>query len=265
VLSAAQAYVLQGPHIVELMIEEIGQADSLKIDQKVIFYNPETGAPTAEITETVAYGFPDRFRSEIRSAEIERIHVVQGGQAITVTDRVITADYESTYDYYKDLFLYNTRPLLTERLFDLGVEVTYSSLGRYKGRIAYVVGAQYPDESVPQVWFDKQNFRPFRWIISSRYGQITLDTVEFQYLGWRQYDGFWYPSRIEFYQNDRLTRLILVQRVQVNAALAPGQFNVRNLRSQYPEGGPLLPERYEGGDSDEVRQTLENFNKILEP
>ena len=35
----AQPYVLQGPHIIELMTEKLGQAQSLSVSQRVIFYN----------------------------------------------------------------------------------------------------------------------------------------------------------------------------------------------------------------------------------
>ena len=35
----AFAFVLQGEHILELMVEKLGQAESLYITQKVIFYN----------------------------------------------------------------------------------------------------------------------------------------------------------------------------------------------------------------------------------
>jgi hypothetical protein len=34
-----QPYVLQGPHIIELMTEKLGQAQSLSVSQRVIFYN----------------------------------------------------------------------------------------------------------------------------------------------------------------------------------------------------------------------------------
>ena len=34
-----QPYVLQGPHIIQLMTEKLGQAQSLSVSQRVIFYN----------------------------------------------------------------------------------------------------------------------------------------------------------------------------------------------------------------------------------
>lgn len=264
-IPVAQTYVLQGPHILDLMLEEIGQANRLRISQKLIIYDPDSGERSAEFDETVLYLFPGGFRSEIDSPQIQRIHVVRGADALTVIDRAVSADRESSYDFYKDIFLYNSRPLLTERLFDLGVDVSVSSLGRYKGRVAYVIGAQYPDESVPQVWFDKKTFKPFRWILSSQIGQLTLDTVEVQYLGWRKFQEIWYPTRIEFFQNELLTRVILIERIEVDPDLSAQAFNINYLKSLYPQSGPILPDRNENEDSNEIRRTLENFNKITEP
>ena len=265
IVPSAQPYVLQGPHILDLMLSEIGQAQSLRVTQKVFFYDPDTGEESAEFDETVMYLFPDRYRSEIDSQEIQHIHVVRGADSLTIIDRAVTANQESTYDFYKDLFLYNSRPLLTERLLDLGVDVTISSLGRFKGRAAYIIGAQYPDESVPQVWFDKKTFKPFRWILSSQTGQLSLNTVEVRYFGWRKVQDIWYPSRIEFFQNELLTRVIVIDRIEVNPPLSPREFNLDYLKATYPQGGPILPDRYEDDDTSEIRKTLENFNKITEP
>jgi len=44
----AFAFVLQGEHILELMVEKLGQAESLFITQKVIFYNISTPSVAAD-------------------------------------------------------------------------------------------------------------------------------------------------------------------------------------------------------------------------
>ena len=37
--------------------------------------------------------------------------------------------------------------MLSERLSDLGVDISISSLGKFEGQPAFVVGAEYPDET----------------------------------------------------------------------------------------------------------------------
>ena len=63
----AGAYVLEGPHILELTAQAMGRLTSLKINQKLLIY-PQTPdmAPSA-LDETVFYVMPQRFRSDIAS------------------------------------------------------------------------------------------------------------------------------------------------------------------------------------------------------
>jgi len=180
--SPVQAYVLQGPHIIDLMIEQLGEAKSLYVTQGVIFYrlvsqtdidtdetkeeyqaldNAGTDLPAdqgAQLDETVASEemlqleetlrcfFPLAFRSDAKSSESERIHVVSGDRSITIVDGGIVPTVANRFDLYKDIFLYRTREDLSERLLQLGVDVSISSLGRFEGEISLVLGAVYPDE-----------------------------------------------------------------------------------------------------------------------
>jgi hypothetical protein len=112
------------------------------------------------------------FRSDILSENTQKIHVVSKGRELTIIDGKIADDFQSVFDIYKDLILYRSRILLQKRLDMLGVDGSISSLGRFRGKIAYIVGAQYPDESASQVWLNKDTFRPIRWIMNGS-GLIT--------------------------------------------------------------------------------------------
>ena len=238
----ASAYVLHGKHILELMAGKIGQAKSLFISQKVFFYfiappsqivepgaeagtaTPEfetsnIGTDTAvatpaenaltpdvvEMDESLRYLISEAFRSDIVTDDNQRIHVFANGESLTIIGGAVRATSHSRFDLYKDVLLFRTRPELVDRLSRLGVDVSISSLGRFEGRIAYVIGAQYPDESVDQLWVDHTNFRPLRWIIVNGTGGFSSNPLDVRYLDWWQLDGgFWYPARIEFYQNNQL-------------------------------------------------------------
>jgi hypothetical protein len=52
----AAAFVLQGQHILELMTEKLGQAQSLFISQKVVFYNIGEQPAAVEESEAAAGG-----------------------------------------------------------------------------------------------------------------------------------------------------------------------------------------------------------------
>ncbi|MEZ4578569.1 MAG: hypothetical protein R2875_11315 [Desulfobacterales bacterium] len=61
-----------------------------------------------------------------------------------------------------------------------------------------IIGAQYPDESVPQIWLDKETFRPMRWIVESSGDPENPKYSEILYRNWTRHSGAWYPSEIAF-------------------------------------------------------------------
>ena len=283
--ATAEAYVLHGSHLLKLMAEGIGSVEQLKVEQILVIheYQPveedveelepeedqeeETDAivETFEFNETLMFVFPDQFRSEIKSTQAERVHVVSRGSSVTIIDNKRVADYETAFDRYKDIFLYNSRSLLESRMPRLGIDIGITSLGRFNGRIGYVIGAQYPDETTPQLWLDRETFRPFRWVVRPGTVDNPAESLEVRYYGWRQVGDIWYPARIEFYQGELLARTIRVQRLDLEPELSASLFDIRTLRSKYPISGqtPLQkPESTEG--EGEVQETLDRFRKIFE-
>ena len=263
-VSALQAYVLHPLHLLELMISEMGEAESLMVYQELVVNESELPEQTISLKETVMFMFPDAFRSEITSDVARRIHVVDRGRTTTIIDEQLVGDQESVFDRYKDLFLYNSLDMLEARLQRLGVDTTISSLGKYQGRIGYIIGSQYPDEFEPQLWLDKKTFKPFRWLLAPGPDGDPSAALEVRYYGWRQFDKIWYPARIEFYQGENLVRTILVQTVRVNPELDGQLFDVRRLRAQYPRGGPQLPAQTESGEQSDVQETVERFQRLFE-
>jgi hypothetical protein len=295
----ALAYVLHGKHILKLMTEKIGQAKGLFISQKVTFFyiepppqiaeaDDEDSADTSqvepskigmgkaaavtaedrpapdvvEMDESLRYLISEAFRSDIITDDNQRIHVFANGEALTIIGGAVRATSQTRFDLYKDVLLFRTRPELVDRLSRLGVDVSVSSLGRIEGQIAYVIGAQYPDESVDQLWVDHTTFRPLRWIIVNGTGGFSSNPLDVRYLDWWQLDDtFWYPSRIEFYQNNQLVRMIKVQRYEVDPAFSRDLFDIEQLRSNYPEANPALNEPESVSD---VQQTIEDFSKMFE-
>ncbi len=305
----AFAFVLQGPHILELMAEKMGQAESLYISQKVTFYNispapeaaesaleaaqaeqtgiseedigssgdepaAESTAPpaeyepqitTVEMEESLRYLFPEAFRSDIITDDNQRIHVYINGEALTIIGGASRAVPQTRFDFYKDLLLIRSRPELVDRLTQLNVDLSVRSLGRFEGRIYFVMGAQYPDESSTQIWVDQENFRPLRWIISPGVGGFQTGTMEVRYLDWWQFnENFWYPMRIEFYQDNVLFREMIVQRYEVDASISRELFDIEQLRSVYPQASQTFSDSGEEEPVSDVQQAIEEFGKMFE-
>ena len=263
VYSQADAYVLQGPHLLELMIQNVKASGRLFISQKLILYdNSRQGG--LEFDETLKYIFPETFRSDIISENVQRIHVLSKGEALTVIDGKAVAASETIYGRYKDIFLYNSRVLLEEKLFLHGVDVNVSSLGRFQGQPVYVVGAHYPDETVPQIWLTKDTFRPLRWIITGKTAENREDTLEVRYLDWQPLNKMWYPMRVEFYRDDILVREIKVQNIETKPIFPEDLFDIDHLKSIYLPDASKRSEQGAEKDLNEVQKTIEEFKKIYE-
>jgi len=260
-VASAGAYVLKSGHILQLMAGSSGKTKYLRINQHIVVFDHLADNGKIILPETVYYSFPAKFRSDIISESIQRIHIVSNQAALTVTDRQITSETGSLFDSYKDLLLFRSRYLLEHRLNDMGIDTGISSFGRFNDTLALVIGAQYPDESVSQVWVDKETFRPLRWIIKTE--EPLIREFEIRYLQWQETGGGWYPWRVEFYENQMLVRQIAVDRVSSEETIAREVFDVVALKKKYARQVDL-PDPVDGEDISEVQKTIDSFKKRFE-
>ena len=256
--TALNAYVLPGPYLLDQMTQHLGRGNRLLVTQKLLVYDNDSETGLAEFNETLKFVFPDTFRSDIDSKKVQRIHILSNAGVLTVIDGRISDESDSPYDHYTDLLLFRSNQSLLKRLLDLGVNFRISSLGRYQGKTAYVLGAQYPDEDTPQVWLDKDTFRPIRWIMTRQPTQ----RLEVLYLNWQKTNRTWYPMHIAFFLNDSLIREIYVQDIKVNPSFPEDIFDIQEVKSQYPQQALSKPENKDKEDMDEVQKTIEEFKKI---
>jgi hypothetical protein len=296
-------YVLQGPHILDLTIENLGKAKSLFVAHKITLYTSGMGdepglhtygsepeqpsdtvntladlhltdsAPaddlaeereTRELDGTLRFIFSQAFRSDTRSDDTERVFIFANGKTLTLIDGNRVSGATNRFDFYKDLLFYHAREELVERLNQLGVDVTVSSLGRFEEKIAFVIGAQYPDDTVSQVWIDKETFLPLRMIIQGPDPSDESDILEIRYLVWWKIGKTRYPSRIEFYQDGNLVRVNQAINFEENATFSEELFDIDYLKTVFtqPPEQPIVPGEPE--EPSEVEKTIEEFRRIFE-
>ncbi|MGD2014814.1 MAG: hypothetical protein PVG84_13765, partial [Desulfobacterales bacterium] len=302
-VASTHAYVLQGPHILDLMVENLGKANSLFVSHKIIYYRaglvddseplspPSQLVPsydagdisdrwgqsesnfadgmaqvdeTMELDGSLRFIFSQAFRSDARSNDSERIYIFSGGRSLTLIDGNSVPEAANRFDLYKDILFYHSREALVDRLLQIGVNVTVTSLGRFEEKIAFVIGAQYPDESVSQVWVDQKTFLPLRWIIHGVDPAGESDTLEFRYLIWWKTGKIRYPSRIEFYQDGHLVRVNQAINLEENPTFPKELFDIDFLKTAFPRAPvqPIVPGEPE--EPSEVEKTIEEFRRIFE-
>jgi hypothetical protein len=260
---AAHAYVLPAKQILAIMVDQCGSAHTLVVSQKTVLYDPALDGGIRELAETLYYRYPDRFRSEVRTPGLEQVRVVNQDSALIVIDGKIMGETESLFDHFKDLFLYRKTGLLISRLSQLGINLQIVSLGRFNERVAYVIGAKYPDESVPQVWIDKTTFRPVRLILPP--GNQDAPLKEIEYLDYTQAgNGESYPTRILFFENGTLVKMHVMDTLEINAHISDQLFDVAYLRSVNEPVAPTESTLLPTSDLDEVRRGIQSFKRTYE-
>ncbi len=258
----AFGYVPEGELLLFLMTEKIGQPQGLMVKQAVsqdLLPCGEENEYPERLRETVWYRPPGDFRSEIRGDGGKNLYVASAGEVVTIFQQAIFSMEENRLMLYKEPLLFRDWKTLSERLSILGVDVAVSSLGRMEGKVAFVIGAQYPDDSRSQFWLRKDTLLPWRLIIH----QPGAESIEAVYSDWRNQGSFLHPRRIEVYQNNILHRVICCEKVAAHAFFADNFFDIEYLQSRYPLSGEASIETKEK-PHDEVQQTIDAFRKLYQ-
>lgn len=263
---AGHAYVLPAKQILGFIVDQFGPTRTLVVMQKTVIYGIDLGEGKGEFDETLYFQFPDRFRREISTPGGEQIGVVSPGGAIFTKDGGIVSEREDAFDHFKDLLLYRQEDLLTDCLHRLNVNLNVVSLGRFKSRIAYVIGAQYPDESVPQVWIDKETFRPLRCLLRGHRGHLGEKNLEeIEYADYAALDEKrWYPGTILLYRNGELARMYVLKAFRINPKLSDQLFDIAYLRTIYRPIVPVESRPERPSDVDEVQKAIRDFRRTFE-
>ncbi|MBT3312806.1 MAG: hypothetical protein HN737_02465 [Desulfobacterales bacterium] len=256
----SDAYVLSGSHLLDLMTKRLGTPRRLSVDQKIVLHNKHEGS-TIELDETLKYSFPKRFRSDIFTNDTSKIHVLSSKESITIIGDIIISPSGNLLDHYKDILLFNSRNILKQRLEELGIDISISSIGRFQNRICYIIGARYPDESQPQLWLDKDSFKPIRWILKG--SDDDNSQIEIHYTNWQKKKRTWYPMQIIFYEGEDIIRTVMAERIEINPSFSDSLFDIEYLKSVYQ---PLVPDTDTDTNDDvnEIKKAIEDFRNIFE-
>ncbi len=180
VLSAltAGAYVLPGGSILRRMTDtrDDQPLSALRVEGSYVFSGPVVREAmsalglSTERSELVVDGLilmkmPGRCRFELTVPEGNKLAVVQVGGRRRVEGTELAVLSTAMSQVCPLLAVRSTsegeaRELVEQHLQGLGIATRTTSLARFSGEVAYVLGEQ--EESKPQFWVYKDNFRPAR-------------------------------------------------------------------------------------------------------
>ena len=260
---AAVAYVLEGPHVLELCADAMGTIAVLQANQKLIVHPQTPETPATVYDETATYVMPERFRSDIVSDQIQRTHLVFADSSIKVIDGRMAVG-ENPFDRYQQLLRSRTRSRLMRTLNRLGVETAITSLGRLEETVVFVLGARYPDESVSQLAIDKETFLPIRLLLVDR-GVAAADTrLEIFYRNWQKVQSGRFPFQVDFAINGRLAREIRVADLRINPSISADLLDLEALKASVALDHTDTPQGQKQEAVDAVQQAVQDFQKKFE-
>jgi hypothetical protein len=282
---SALGYVIDGSKVLELTARQIGRADTLTVTQNLTTYVVDEHTKRNMAEEDVRYIFPNIFRVDSTADGVQKIFLASDDLSLAVINSKVDSRAESELDLYHYLLLQHYSSGLTNFLEAYGIDTTISSLGKFEKKVAYVVGAQYPNQDNSQLWIDKATLLPMRWILvifsqsdqnSSDKVEVdspVLDRLEFRFSLWQKFGKLNYPKRIDIFYNDILQREVRVNDVKVDLKLDEALMDIAKQRALYPENkvNATDPQNdgYEINDEqensiDDIQKTIDNFNKKFE-
>jgi hypothetical protein len=267
-VSYAFAYIPSAEQVFSLMPHQKHQdIQVLVLMLETTFYGDEWPDGAMTVKETVCYRYPDRFLSKIHVSSVDKIYFVQGEASLITIDQKIISEEKLPMDAYKDLFLYRSPESVMYHLSKEGINTGTVSFGRLDNKIAYVIGAVYPDESLPQVWVEKDTFRPLRLFFprSDTSAKIDIRYDHYFSIG----GGMWYPGRVTFYQDDQPVKEQVLKTYKTSSdadAFPEYLFDIEKLKKIYTsviEQGHK-DETSSTSELDDVKRTIDDFQKVFE-
>lgn len=257
---SAQAYIMPAKQMIEKMIKYVGSTETLSAVHSFTLYNQQVDGQPLTLKESVIYRFPDAMHSEILMNDKQKLHVVSPKGSVTIIDNIVSEEPQTSFDLYKYLLLERSRTAITRRLNASGINSDISSYGKFEKRAVYVIGANFPDMSVPQLWLEINTFRPCRWIITPDTYQQSLEIV---FKDWKEISkDVWYPKTIKYIQNKNLLVEIQLKSLKIDPEITNDLFDVSYYRQMYPSA-KVYDSPYET-DMDEVQKIIRDFQRAFE-
>jgi hypothetical protein len=235
---SAGAYVLPGGSILRRMTgaQDDAQPATARVEGSYVFFGPavkEAGAalnlPT-ERSELVVDGAillkaPGRCRFELSVPEGNKLAVVQVGARRRVEGTELLALSAAISQVCPLLAVRSNsdteaRDAVEQHLQSLGIATRTTSLARFGGEVAYVLGE--PEEGKPQFWVYKDAFRPARVRWKEKSG-ISWDVRFIDYAS--PATGEWMPRSIEVWREGLRTLRFTAIKSDTRAALPDKLFS----------------------------------------
>lgn len=113
---------------------------------------------------------------------------------------------------------------VTEKMKSFGYDLDKFHEDKWKGMAVYVIGADKNQDSINQLWIEKENFSPVRLI---KYTDNTKEEALFE--NHVKLDGGFTETLVYFYINNKLIQVEKYHDLKANEEIDPAIFNPENF------------------------------------
>jgi len=235
--AAGHAYVPAAGHLLEAAAAKRETPSTAVVRQTRILAPQEGESRAQEYQETVYFRFPGVFRAEMETDQGRRIYLERNGDYRIADSQGLSQPLPDPMDLALRILANPEASGMGRVLAEVGIDLSVSSLGQFNGRLGFVLGARYPDELAPQVWFDKETLLPFRWLIVRRDDSGLPQRIEIRYFTWQKVGGLLYPHTMEGYRHERRSVDVRVDGIDAGADISDERFSFQRLLEEHPPAG----------------------------
>jgi len=231
------AYIPKAEQILQNTVKLNRHLNSLQTRLKTTIFDDQYDGGRIEVSEQVYMKKGGSFRSERNFPYGENIIIQNGREAIATVRHEGDIEKRRIETVFPIVYFQESVEDLLDDLNFLGVDTNVVTFDRIDKTVTFVIGNK--DEGMPgsQLWIDKKNGAPLRFVGTSTSGGKRI-ILRAEYMDYTRVEKrFWLPTRIEYYRNNELWTVCIVEEITVNKKMSQNLFRISRRINPFP---PLI-------------------------
>ena len=226
---SAPGYIPSAHFIIKMMLRGNQAVHDVEVEQTATLFDEYSGEDGLQAPSKLYIKFSGSFRLDTTLPFEREILLHSDGLTLTVMNGGIVSEVPDIRCILKDFLVERSPDNILEVLHANHINTDRMGLGRFNGKIAYIIGANEGQTQAPQLWLDKDTFLPVRFIKEEE-KEDGPSILEVRYLNYKYIDRkYRYPSVVEFYRDNKLTLRYQTRKVVVNTSIPNNLFDIQKI------------------------------------
>lgn len=246
------------------------QLDSLEVVYEISGHKPQEAEDESNADENgdsaipyeiISFRYPNRIRINLNLPEGRETFLAVGIRTLVLDSETLKkAVWPQPFLVYRMLIDFEATRL-RELLSSLNFNLNKVSLGRYQGKIVFILGARAGDLTAPQAWFERDNLRLVRLIMPAGHDSPAYDLKLSDY---RLHDYILWPESLSVQLDKHPPQILSLKELTINPQVETDDPELESPNQDQPEEKD--PEEFLAKDPDiiKIRKQMDWFRKKLE-